>query len=114
MSLRELQKLSGDVLCTAINLIDSEHDRATGLTLRRASDAVSVGVSNLEAAFQLTRSERNVIETLFAGQTAEQIGESQKLSVGTVRVHIRHIYEKLNVSSREAMFHKLIPFMLVR
>lgn len=102
------------LLCTAINLINGGRPRATGLTLRKASSTMSIGAANLEAAFQLTPSERRVVETLFSGSTAEEIGKGLRLSVGTIRVHIRHIYEKLDVCSREAMFNKLIPFMLVR
>ena len=34
-------------------------------------------------------------------------------SVKTVRTHIRHVYSKLGVSSREELFHKLTPYMIV-
>jgi DNA-binding CsgD family transcriptional regulator len=102
------------MLCTAISLVDGEKPRKTGISLRLTSDAVSVGAVTLEAAFSLTPSERTVVQTLLAGHTAEQIGSQLRLSVGTIRMHIRHIYDKLGVSSREAMFHKLIPFLPLR
>ena len=102
------------ILCTAVSLGGDRRSRATGVTLRKASGTAAIGTATLETAFSLTPSERKIVETLFNGQTAEQIGTGLHLSVGTVRVHIRHIYEKLAVCSREAMFHKLMPFMLVR
>jgi DNA-binding CsgD family transcriptional regulator len=102
------------VLCTATNLIDDSQRRRTGVTLRRASETISVGAANLQAAFGFTPGERQVVERLFAGQTAEQTGDRLRLSVGTIRAHIRNIYEKLGVSSREALFSKLMPFMLLR
>ncbi|MDB5702772.1 MAG: hypothetical protein JWL66_2971 [Sphingomonadales bacterium] len=105
---------SGDyILCTAIFLRNSGSSRETGITLRRASETCSMGAANLQAAFGFTPSERQVVERLFAGQTAEQTGNRMQLSVGTVRAHIRHIYEKLDVSSREGLFNKLMPFMLL-
>ena len=102
------------VLCTAISLANDPHACRTGLTLRRASRATVVGAAFLESVFQLTPAERKVVEKLFAGCTAEEIGDGFHLSIGTIRVHIRHIYDKLNVCSREAMFRKILPFMLVR
>jgi DNA-binding CsgD family transcriptional regulator len=102
------------VICTAINLSNSDTREKTGITLRRSNIVVPIGIANLAAAFHLTPGECNIVKKLFSGHTAEQIGDELSLSIGTIRMHIRHIYEKLDVSSREAMFHKLMPFMLVR
>lgn len=100
------------LLLTAVVVTSGDGPRRTGLTVHSASSVVCVGAEALESAFRLTPSEYRVVETLFAGNTPEQIGGRLHLSVGTVRVHIKHLYEKLNVSSREAMFHKVLPFMV--
>lgn len=100
------------LLLTAVVVTGSDSPRRIGLTVHSANSVVSVGAGTLESAFRLTPSECRVVETLFAGNTPEQIGGRLHLSVGTVRVHIKHLYEKLNVRSREAMFHKVLPFMI--
>ena len=104
----------GYILCTAMNLTRSGGHSKTGITLRKSGHVVPIGLDYLKVAFQFTTCERNVVRTLFAGQTAEEVGEELHLSLGTIRMHIRHIYDKMNVSSREAMFHKLMPFMLAQ
>lgn len=98
------------ILCVAINLINGGRQRTTGVTLRQASSSIRLDTTSILVAFQLTPSEQRIVETLFAGFTAEEVSDSLGLCIGTIRVHIRHIYGKLDVCSREAMFHKLRPF----
>jgi DNA-binding CsgD family transcriptional regulator len=98
------------ILCTAIALSDNGNDPATGLILRPTIRAPNLDGVVLQAEYRLTTAERRVVEELFGGQTAEEVADQLGISVGTVRAHIRHIYDKLDVGSREAMFHKLLPF----
>jgi DNA-binding CsgD family transcriptional regulator len=84
--------------------------KIVGLTLRCTTQSSLFDGTAFAKVFHLTSTERRVVEALFAGQTAEQIGGEFSISIGTVRAHIRHIYEKLGVASREALFHKALPF----
>lgn len=100
------------IVCAAVNLYDENGERMTGLTLRRTVSPPHVDSRPLQAAFHLTLAERRVIEKLFSGQTAEEAGDELCISLGTVRQHIRHIYDKLDVGSREALFGKILPYLL--
>jgi DNA-binding NarL/FixJ family response regulator len=48
----------------------------------------------------LSEREREVLDLLCTGLSAKAIGERLFVSANTVRTHIRHIYEKLQVQSR--------------
>lgn len=48
----------------------------------------------------LTEREQSVLDLLSTGMTAKEIGEKLFVSTNTVRTHIRHIYEKLQVRTR--------------
>lgn len=101
------------VLCIALGLGPGLGRRMTGLTLRCATGDVPLHAAALQAAYRLTVSERRIVELMFSGRTAEEVSCELRVAIATVRVHIRHIYEKLNVASREAMFHTLAPFLSV-
>lgn len=83
-----------------------------GLTFLRSNGAFRALYADVERAFQLTPSEYRVLLRMIDGVTAEGIAAATTLSVETVRSHIRHIYAKLGVASREAMFAKILPFRL--
>ena len=55
-------------------------------------------------AANLTTREAEILELLSRGKVSKEIAESLAISYHTVRVHLKHIYEKLHVRSRsEAM-----------
>ena len=58
---------------------------------------------------QLTAREREVVDGLAAGLMYKEIADKGGISIGTVRVHIRNIYEKLQVSSRHEAVKKVYP-----
>jgi DNA-binding CsgD family transcriptional regulator len=68
--------------------------------------------ADLESAFSLTPAESRVVELLLGGHGPSEISEELDISVHTVRAHLRHCYEKLGVSSREALWQKLAPYRL--
>lgn len=58
--------------------------------------------------FNLTRKEKEVLESLAMGNTNKEIAELLKISPGTVNAHLDSIYRKLGVSNRlEASFAAL-------
>lgn len=83
-----------------------------GLTIRVTGPEFSFELADLRQAFGLTRCERMVAHSLVAGQTAEQTAAALEVSIDTVRTHIKRVYAKLGVSSREGFFRKLAPFVL--
>jgi DNA-binding NarL/FixJ family response regulator len=54
----------------------------------------------------LSEREEEVLQLLGTGMTAREIGEKLFVSANTVRTHIRHIYEKLQVQSRVEAVNK--------
>lgn len=48
----------------------------------------------------LTKSELKIMNGLSEGKSNRQLAEEYYISLNTIKTHIRHIYEKLNISSR--------------
>ena len=84
----------------------------TAVTAYFSGEAFLYAWADLCGAFGLTGVERETAQALAGGFTAEGIAQRTRTSVKTVRTHIRHVYSKLGVSSREELFHKLAPYML--
>lgn len=53
-----------------------------------------------DPAADLTTREREILDLLVEGYRYREIGEQLGISLDTVRTHIRHIYEKMQVRSR--------------
>jgi DNA-binding CsgD family transcriptional regulator len=99
----------GHLLAAAVRLPGG----LVGVTACLAADEPEPRWADLREAFGLTASEREIAQALSSGLTAEAVAQKLQTSVKTVRTHIRHIYSKLGVSSREELFHKLTPYMLL-
>lgn len=54
----------------------------------------------------LSRREREILELLLRGLSNKEISAELSISIPTVKVHIRHIYEKLHVRCRVDLFVK--------
>jgi len=68
--------------------------------------------SDFGPVFSLTRSEVGIVKQLLAGNSAEQIAQTLCISLDTVRTHIKRVYTKSGVSSREQLFQAVLPFRL--
>jgi DNA-binding CsgD family transcriptional regulator len=78
--------------------------RATGARPRRAT------LTGLEA---LTPSERRVAELAAAGMSNPEIAQAVFVTLNTVEGHLRHVYQKLSVSSRTelpAALRSAVPY----
>lgn len=84
--------------------------KVIGLCLTDASDRRSVTYEQLDVAFGLTRAEHRILLDLLEGNDAETLAARHGLSLDTIRSHIRHIYSKLGVRSRESLFACLQHF----
>lgn len=78
----------------------------------RCTDKLNTRLMGVDEAFRLTSAEGRVLELLMGGKTAPPIASELGVSVETVRTHIRSLYTKLEVRSREALFMRLRPFMM--
>jgi DNA-binding NarL/FixJ family response regulator len=80
-----------------IGLIRSVHDEDVALALGQ-----SVG-ANDDPRAKLTPRERDVFDLLRQGFTNRQIAKLLFIEESTVKVHARHIYDKLGTRSRTAL-----------
>ena len=69
---------------------------------RRQSPSSSVELNDLSSR------EKEILECLVEGMSYKMIASSCKISIDTVRFHIRHIYEKLHVSSKSEAVAKAL------
>lgn len=84
--------------------------RAVGLSFFPAKEAPDYLWADIRQVFGLTGAEASVVRRLMEGHRVEVISGNMNVSVETVRTHIRRIYNKLGVSSREELFSEISPF----
>ena len=63
------------------------------------------------APCSLTGREADVTSLILRGHSSGSIGLNLGISVETVKVHRKHIYAKLKVSSQAELFVKLLPML---
>lgn len=102
----------GHLLFAVRRLSGHEADPVVAITVYRTGSKSAVRYASFRAAFGLTESEHHVALLLVEGRKAEEIAGVTGTSIGTVRSHIRSIYAKTDVSSREGLFRRLSPFRL--
>jgi len=73
---------------------------------RKSSDNRSVIESTVGAIFgpRITPRETQVVAQVLEGHSSESISKSLGISTGTVRIHRRNIYAKLDISSQQELF----------
>jgi DNA-binding CsgD family transcriptional regulator len=102
----------GDLLVRARQIGVDAARRYIGLTFHRTGSEFRALYADLDQVFRLTPAEYRVLGQLIDGSTADAIARAMRLSIETVRSHIRHIYAKMQVSSREGLFNKIRPYRL--
>jgi DNA-binding NarL/FixJ family response regulator len=85
---------------------------AVAVAIRDADGEFTTVLADLEEAFGLTPCEVQVIEKLMHGHAAQHIADELDISVHTVRAHLRHCYDKLEVRSREELWQRLAPYRI--
>lgn len=66
--------------------------------------------ADLEGVFGLTRAEAVIVKRIIGGERADVMAEDLGVTLETVRTHIRRIYNKLSINSREQLFSLISPF----
>ena len=92
----------------------SHRGRAVLLESRARSELIAAGARprrpTLIGVDSLTTSQRRVAELAAAGLTNRQIAGTLFVTPKTVEFHLRHIYSKLNVTSRDQLATELEPY----
>lgn len=102
----------GHVLFRARRLIRKAGALRFGMSFHRSGSEYNPCYVDLDVAFNLTKSETRVLHQLARGLPAEEVAHVLGVSTETARSHIRAIYAKLRVSSREGMFHRISAYQL--
>lgn len=68
--------------------------------------------ADLGEVFGLTPAETAIVKRFIAGERADEMAEALGVTIETVRTHIRRIYAKLGINSREQLFSLVSPYRL--
>ncbi len=82
------------------------------ISLQKANDDHYVRLPDLGTAFRLTQSEARIAEDLYNGMSPQEIAKQHDISIHTVRAHLRRCYDKLNITSREQLWHRLSAYQM--
>lgn len=83
-----------------------------GLLLLRSGSGYRAEYANLDDAFKLTRKEHQVLLELVGGNSLDELSPRLGITAETARSHVRQIYAKLAVHSREKLFCRVVPYRL--
>ena len=79
------------------------------LILRQRGERPNLAV--LAEVGQLTRAEIRVIEMMMSGTETAGIAEALRISLETLRTHVKHAYRKLGVTTRGELFAAIADFL---
>lgn len=103
---------SGHLVFQAGLIGEIDGKRAVGVRFHDTRADQATAYADLGSVFGLTSKQREVMLLLMGGTSTEQITRTMGVSLETVRSHIKSIYQKLEVTSREGLFSKIAPFRL--
>ena len=86
--------------------------RAVCLDISLDHAGYTPALADFAKVFGLTSTEAKTAMELFKGQSVSDVACLHKVSVGTVRTHVRQIYCKLGTGNREQFFRRLQPFLI--
>lgn len=75
---------------------------------------VNPDIESFEMDFNLTKREGEILGYLFNGLKNSEIAEKLSISEITVKTHLQHIFEKVEVNSRTALIRKMIDYQHLR
>jgi DNA-binding NarL/FixJ family response regulator len=90
-----------------LDAIRQVHTGGSPMSASIARRVVSTFHQPAPAQEGLTQREKEMLELIAEGLSVKEISERTSVSSSTVRTHIRHIYEKLQVRSRVEAVNKM-------
>jgi DNA-binding CsgD family transcriptional regulator len=69
-------------------------------------------IPDLGRLYGLTRTEQQIVGMMVQGQSVTEIAQQLHKSVLTVRTHVKRMYSKLNVGTKEQLFSTVIKLMV--
>jgi DNA-binding CsgD family transcriptional regulator len=91
--------------------VSGASDDVIGCTLRSANSQVEL--ADLSQALGITPAQSGIVRRMILGSSLEQISDDTGLSITTVRTHLRNIYARLKISSRDELFRLCLPYVFM-
>jgi len=95
-----LKNANADELLEAIRRVHAGEAMLSPAVTLRVLQAIRDGIPITDHTSELTPRERDVLHLLARGASNREIAESLMISENTVKTHVRHILEKLDLRSR--------------
>ncbi|WP_336515068.1 response regulator transcription factor [Pollutibacter soli] len=107
-----LKKSSPQAIIDAINDV---HNGGAPMNSSIATQVLKMfaGMSPAGKDYDLSEREKEVLQSLVNGNSYKMVAASLKISIDTVRTHIRSIYEKLQVNSKSEAVAKALKDRIV-
>lgn len=101
-----LKSSASEAIVEAIEQIARGESPMSGTIARKVVESFHQPRENLRS--ELSPREREILDLLVEGLRYKEIGARLSISIDTVRTHIRHIYDKLQVRSRGELTARLM------
>lgn len=82
------------------------------LSMTATADDTRFLWADISRILGLTRSETEIVKRLIEGGRVQDVAASLGVRVETARSHLRNVYAKLGISSREELFAAVLPYRL--
>ena len=99
-----------DVVICGEHFVSPWGENYVGLRIYTTEDIRRFPLADLGIKYSLTSAEQRILKDLLTGLKADDIAEAREISVETVRTHVRRLYAKMNVSSREGLFFTALQY----
>lgn len=103
-----LKTTPGSDLIAAIRAVAAGESPMSGEIARRVVQSFHQPAEEFESLMKLTDREHQILDLLVVGYRYKEIAFELSISIDTVRTHIRHVYEKLQVRSRAEATAKVL------
>lgn len=106
----EKSKLNHDPIMISMALLKADGIPYLGLRFSEPAHE-RIRLSLIEEIYGLTDAEIETLYLLYRGNNVKETSDYNSVSVETTRTHVRQIYQKMGVSSREKLFALLNSFI---
>lgn len=91
-------------------MVKAEDESLYAIELATDGRDIAAEYRDVDTSFGLTRAEHRVVLGMLEGRQVIALADHLCVSIDTVRTHVRRIYAKLGVGSREEMFALLASY----